>query len=150
MSPMPNQPHSMDAPIASVCHTVHPWRRATDAHCWTWANMKVYRLVLTSFCAALITGCATRSEDLTAGESGVCELHGAQMSKIVVPIEYGLIRPNQTSLARLTASTNSFPHAETRVGGGCVVRPGSPHRAVIFACAQCKKARTRWEQAHDR
>jgi len=112
--------------------------------------MKVYRLVLASFCAALITGCATRSEDLTAGKPCICEVHGTQMSKIVVPIQYGLIRPDQTTLARFTASTNSFPHAETWVGGGCVVTTGSPHRAVIFACAQCKKARTRWEESHDR
>jgi len=28
----PNYAHSVDAPIASLFHIVHPWRRATDAH----------------------------------------------------------------------------------------------------------------------
>jgi len=31
MTQMPNKAHSVDAPIASMFHIVHRWRRATDA-----------------------------------------------------------------------------------------------------------------------
>jgi hypothetical protein len=32
MSIAPNKAHSVDAPIASLFHIVHPWRRASDQH----------------------------------------------------------------------------------------------------------------------
>ena len=63
-----------------------------------------------------------------------------------VAVYYGLIRPDQKALARYMAGTNSFPHAENWIGGGCVV---TQHHANIFACADCKKARARWEEDHD-
>ena len=40
---MPNQAHSVDAPIARLFHLVHHWRRVTDARCYR--DMKLHSLL---------------------------------------------------------------------------------------------------------
>ena len=102
-------------------------------------------LTLSSLGAALLlTGCAT---DTTLTQSAICEVHHTQMTKSTVPIYYGLIQPDERARARYAASTNAFPHALERVGGGCVVE--THKRAVIYTCATCKTVRQHWEHDYD-
>ena len=99
---------------------------------------------LLPFCFALIvlTGCKT--EDYTKGEPTICELHHIQMTRTTVSIEYGL--PDLARLqARYVACTNSFPHGNCFVEGGCCVESDSAHRAVIYVCPECKKAAHVWD-----
>ncbi len=112
--------------------------------------MKPCQILLLVFCLVLIGGCATRKADYTLGKSAVCELHGVPMSKTLVPIEYGLIRPDQKSLARYAASANSFPHAEDWIGGGCVVASNSARKVLIYTCPECKRLRAKWEADHEK
>jgi len=88
--------------------------------------------------------------DYTKNESATCEVHHIQMERTVVPIAYGLILPGAGAQARYAASTNSFPHAETFVLGGCSVIVGySATNAVIYTCPVCKKMAARWDSKHD-
>jgi hypothetical protein len=94
-----------------------------------------------------ITGCDKFHTDLTKRVSSKCELHGIQMTKTNVPIVYGLIRLNQYGQARQAISTNSFPHADDCVLGGCIV--GTPTQAVVYVCSDCQKALQKWENERE-
>ena len=84
--------------------------------------------------------------DYTIKSSATCEVHHTQMQRTVVPIAYGLIRPDMLAQARYAASVKSFPHAKTFVAGGCCVMVGySATNAVIYTCRECKKAASRWD-----
>jgi hypothetical protein len=78
--------------------------------------------------------------------SSICELHHVQMVRAKVPILYGLIRLNDYGKALRAARETSFPHAQDCVLGGCVI--GSPDRAVIYHCPECRKAKRAWEVNH--
>jgi hypothetical protein len=122
--------------------------------------MQLFLLVL-SMC---LVGCAgtrdvpvtrlpaarTGRADYTKGESAVCEIHQTQMQRTFVPIAYGLIRPDARAQARYAASTNSFPHTETFVLGGCVVTDDSPKKAAIYRCPECKRAADKWDSTYDK
>ena len=95
-----------------------------------------------------LVGCHSRTEDHTRGVSDICELHHSQMTKTNVPIQYGMIGYSQWALAFKAASTNSFPHAEDQVMGGCMVGSDSPRQAVIYVCAQCLRAQEQWISEH--
>jgi hypothetical protein len=108
--------------------------------------MHIQRIVLLLSVASLLVGCRSNR---TRGESRVCEVHHARMSKTTVPLQYGLPAFDARDIARYPASTNAFPHAEEWVGGGCI-RPLFPyHRAVIYTCDACKTARQQWEHDYD-
>jgi len=94
----------------------------------------------------MLAACASRVEDDTIGRPVVCVVHGVQMTKRKVPIEYGLIRPTDYSRAFFAASTNGFPNAQEFVGGGCCVM--TPTTAVIYVCPKCEEARRLWESDH--
>jgi hypothetical protein len=94
-----------------------------------------------------ITGCDKSHTDLTKRVSSKCELHGIQMAKTNVPIVYGLIRLNEYGRARQVLSTNSFPHAEECVLGGCIL--DTPTQAVIYVCSDCQRALHKWENEHE-
>jgi hypothetical protein len=94
-----------------------------------------------------LTGCDKFHADLTKQVSGKCEIHGTEMTKTNVPIIYGLVRQNEYGRARQAISTNSFPHAENCVLGGCIV--GTPTQAVIYVCSDCQKALQKWENKRE-
>jgi hypothetical protein len=96
----------------------------------------------------VLTGCKT--EDYTKGQPSVCEIHHIPMVRTTVPIVYGLLRPTEKGEARCVASTNSFPNAESYVGGGCCVASWDAHRAVIYVCPDCKKAAQAWDLNYDK
>ena len=99
------------------------------------------------FLALGLTGCDSYHEDRTKGLSATCEVHHRQMVKTNVPIDYGLIRLNEYGRARQAASTNTFPHAQERVLGGCV--EGVATQALIYLCPDCQKALQRWDVARE-
>ena len=70
------------------------------------------------FALIILTGCKT--QDYTDGKPAICEVHHVQMRRTIVPIGYGLIMPDDKARMRYAASTNSFPNAQTFVGGGAV------------------------------
>lgn len=99
-------------------------------------------------CLALgLTGCDKSRADWTKGASATCEVHQRRMIKTKVPIEYGLMRLNEYGRARQAASTNSFPHAQECVLGGCIV--GTATQAVIYVCPDCQKALQNWGAARE-
>ena len=100
------------------------------------------------FALIVLTGCKTK--DYTYCESSVCEIHHVQMKRTIVPIGYGLIMPDEKARARYEASTNSFPHAETFVAGGCCVTSWDAHRAAIYVCPECMKAALAWDLNYDK
>ena len=104
-------------------------------------------LILVLMTAGLVLGgCDRRTADYTCGETVDCELHQTHMTKTNVPIVYGLIRLNEWGRALEVASSNSFPHAEECVLGGCIVY--TPTQAVIYICSDCQRARKRLESDH--
>jgi len=88
--------------------------------------------------------------DYTVGQSPICEIHHIQMQRTSVRVAYGLPGASTLAAARYETSMKAFPHAETSVGGGCVVAPGiSATNAFIFTCLECKKAASKWDSQHD-
>jgi hypothetical protein len=101
--------------------------------------------VLAAIAVAFLAGCATPPLDNTRDQSPECEVHHVGMAKMSVPISYGLPAYSKRTLARFKASTNSFPHADDWVGGGCVVTRHSPKEAIVFVCPDCQRAAQEWE-----
>jgi hypothetical protein len=99
---------------------------------------------------AITIGPDSTPRDFTVGQSSTCEIHHIQMQRTSVRVVYGLLRSSSSAQARYEASKTAFPHAETWVGGGCVVAPGiSATNAFIFTCPECKKAASKWDSQHD-
>jgi hypothetical protein len=94
-----------------------------------------------------LLGC--RTEDYTKGEPAICEVHHIQMTRTTVPIEYGLPDLARFRL-RYDACTNSFPHGDCFVLGGCCVSFDSPRRAITFVCPECKKAADAWNLSYEK
>ena len=92
-------------------------------------------------------GCDKQRADFTTGMPNTCEIHHTQMFETNVPMDYGLIRPDEYGQARQAASTNSFPHAQACVLGGCIL--GTATQAVIYVCPDCQKALQKWEIARE-
>jgi hypothetical protein len=89
------------------------------------------------------------TEDLTKGESPICELHKVTMERKLVTIQYGYVSFPRTD-PEYFAIGNSFPHATPdHVNGGCVVRGdqtifGPKTHARIFSCPQCDANQREW------
>lgn len=109
--------------------------------------MRIIRNLPLIFLVFGLAGCDKHTADQTRGASGTCEVHGIHMAKRSVPIAYGLIRLNEYGRARQTVLTNSFPHADEFVLGGCIV--GAPTQAVIYVCSDCQKALKKWEATRE-
>jgi hypothetical protein len=89
----------------------------------------------------LLASCATTRDPTTHDQApGTCEVHGVALRTDTVPIVYGLVR---SSPATIKAREASFPHAETEVLGGCVVR--EDQFAQVKYCPECHKAKAQWE-----
>lgn len=75
-------------------------------------------------------------------EGRTCEVHGFKLEKDKVEIAYGLmlIGPDEYEAEK------SFPHANRRVGGGCVVTDESPKYAEVLYCRACRAAEDDWRQ----
>jgi hypothetical protein len=115
-----------------------------DRRCTNMSNA-VSRSIL-ALALLVVLGCDNRTVDYTRGVSAVCWLHGTQMTKTNVSVEYGLIRLNDWGKARQAASSNSFPNAAACVLGGCIAE--TPTQAVVYVCSQCELAQRKWESRH--
>src|SRR5262245_52503299 len=94
-----------------------------------------------------VSGCAHRAsttDDMTAGVSSKCEVHGIEMTKRVVPLEYGLMP--QSFLPYAEARAKLFPHADEPMQAGCVVTEVTHSR--IYVCSRCTAAREAWLREH--
>ena len=110
--------------------------------------MRVILHCLVGASLVLVAGCVS---DRTRGGSEVCEVHHSRMSKVTLPIEFGLFHPPERERARDVASMNEFPHALTRYYDGC--GPSSltaPRQVRIYECAECQRARQQWEAEYDK
>jgi len=105
--------------------------------------MKQLHSLLLIAIVTIFVGCDKTTVEGTRGKSDICEIHHVQMVKKKVPIAYGLFSATPFSLAYHAASTNSFPHAEDVVGGGCVV--DTTKWAIIYSCPECERIRHQWE-----
>jgi hypothetical protein len=75
----------------------------------------------------------------------LCEVHGEELKLDTVPIHYGLIRfKPDYSKARET----QFPHANSSLLGGCVVREET--KAEVLYCTKCREAESAWRREHDK
>jgi hypothetical protein len=79
-----------------------------------------------------------------------CELHGKLFKKDRVEIIYGLISFRN---GFFEAAEKLFPHANTEVGGGCVIdidavtgQQISPMYAEVLYCSKCRKAQKKWSR----
>jgi hypothetical protein len=69
-------------------------------------------------------------------------VHGTRMRAETRPIDYGLYRfPN----GYFEASQTVFPHANTRVAGGCMVGPDTFAR--VRYCDECRTAERVWHDS---
>src|SRR5262245_35581508 len=93
--------------------------RVGESRRWVNANFMRVMLPLLRVGASLVflAGCVSNQ---TRGRSEVCEVHRTRMSKVTLPIEFGLFHPLERERARDAASVNEFPHALTWYNGGCV------------------------------
>ena len=91
-------------------------------------------------------GCTTR--DYTRRTAAICQIHGAQMEKTTVPVNYYLIGGYSKHAAAMNAVRASmFPNARDSVTFG---RHGTkPDNAIIYTCLKCKQALLKWEQQQD-
>jgi hypothetical protein len=110
--------------------------------------MKVPGRILLSTAPMLLFGCHSGIQDQTRGVSEICEVHRSHMSQTNVTIQYGLVRLNDWGKALQSVSSTNFPHAPEEILGGCVVGSGSPTKAIVFVCPECRQARQRWTLEH--
>lgn len=92
----------------------------------------------------LSLGCNGADVDVT--EPGkVCEVHKIPLRTGVVPISYG--KPD-TRTEVTEARQNLFPHAQSSINNGCVVKDAKWAR--VSFCPECRKAETKWKEEQER
>ena len=74
----------------------------------------------------------------------VCEVHKIEMDKKVVPVVYGLLRPDKDT-PTAEQDLRLFPHRHEFVAGGCVV--GTEKTVETYVCNECKADVVRWRSA---
>jgi hypothetical protein len=82
---------------------------------------------------------------MKSDENMTCEVHGLKLEKDEVEVVYGLLPFDEE---RMEAHKN-FPHANTWVGGGCVISGDSPERFEVIYCRACRAAEEEWEARHE-
>jgi hypothetical protein len=81
----------------------------------------------------------------------VCQVHGVQMGKEGVPIDYGFGGPrnyypsSHAPEPSFDTRMQLFPNYVEMVYGGCVVFEPT---AMLYTCPRCRAAFTQWEQQH--
>ncbi len=92
----------------------------------------------------LSLGCNGADVDVT--EPGkVCEVHKIPLRTGVVPISYG--KPD-TRAEVTEARQKSFPHAQSSINNGCLVKDAKWAR--VSFCPECRKAEAKWEEEQER
>ena len=81
-----------------------------------------------------------------ARKSGVCHLHQTDMTKITVPIMYGMPVRSEYSEKLRQAEKDSFPHAKDAIPGGCV--PREETESIVYECPACRAAKEKWIKEH--
>ncbi|MCA1635250.1 MAG: hypothetical protein LC802_16560 [Acidobacteria bacterium] len=72
-----------------------------------------------------------------------CEFHGLELEKDSVEIVYGLLPFDEEKME----ACRNFPHANTWVGGGCLISSDNPERVEVLYCRACRAAEEEWEAA---
>ena len=120
----PNQAAPAKPAGAPLFHSQPAERGLAEPRRWADANfMRVILHCLVGASLVLVAGCVS---DRTRGRSEVCEVHHSGMSKVTLPIEFGLFHPLERERARDAASRTEFPHALTDV----------PPSGVKVACSE--------------
>lgn len=72
-----------------------------------------------------------------------CKVHGVLLKKDRLEISYGL---TAYKVGYLKAQRKSFPNANTRALGGCIVE--DMKFAIVAYCPRCRRAEARWSRVH--
>ena len=83
------------------------------------------------------------TEDYTDSKLSVCPIHQVALTKIRLPITYGLLVGSALD-RRDMKRAERFPYSYERVLGGCVVSKDSPQFALIHRCSECTRLAAEW------
>ena len=91
------------------------------------------------------TGC--RTLDYTGGESSICEVHHLAMTRRAVPFAHGMIPMSREAAdqGEWKRRTTCYPHPGDCQPATDIVLPGEEGRVIVFACAECERAKRRME-----
>jgi hypothetical protein len=108
-------------------------------------NLKAAIFFLCASTAGFGEGTDPNVEDWTDPKKTVCEIHGEKLTKIEVPILWGLpARPERGY--SLGDQGRMFPYSRTIAYGGCVIKDGDEKRkrAYIHQCQSCVAGFHQW------
>jgi hypothetical protein len=88
------------------------------------------------------------TEDYTDSKITVCPVHNVTLTKIFLPVTYGLVRgpSDHPEMKR----EERFPYSYERILGGGVVSKDSPKSAWIHRCSECCRLALEWSAKHPR
>ena len=76
------------------------------------------------------------TEDYTDSQITMCPVHNVTLTKILLPVTYGLMRGPSLDHPDMKRAER-FPYSSERILGGCVVSKDSPKTAWIHRCSEC-------------
>ena len=83
------------------------------------------------------------TEDYTDPKLTTCPVHKVALTKIRLPITYGLLTGSSLDRPDMKRSER-FPYSYERILGGCVVSKDSPQFAWIHHCSVCARMSLEW------
>jgi hypothetical protein len=89
------------------------------------------------------------TEDYMDSKITVCPLHNVTLTKILLPVTYGLMRGPALDHPDMKRAER-FPYSYERILGGCVVSKDSPKSAWIHRCSECCRLAVEWSAKHPR
>ena len=72
----------------------------------------------------------------------VCKLHGTQLKRKKVPINYGMPAYDEAWVVQ----EELFPNAKSYCLGGCVIDFDNPSHRYAFVCEECREAEALWRR----
>ncbi len=102
--------------------------------------------LVTSRQSTLFDALAIGKKQISEAIERICEVHGKQMKRMMLPLSYGL-PPRDEELRE--ARARLFPHAWTYLLGGCVVDMDRPE-AEALVCEECRSAEREWRRSNPR
>ena len=83
------------------------------------------------------------TEDYTDPELTTCPLHKVELTKLRLPITYGLLTGSSLDRPDMKRAER-FPYSYERILGGCVVSKDFPQFAWIHRCSECTRLAMEW------
>ena len=80
-------------------------------------------------------------QDLTAGESSICEVHGLAMKPKTVKVAYGHKPPKGFLIATRAEREELFPHSTVPRWGGCCYKGGRERKFICSACETVRQTK---------